>query len=129
LAPLYTPPLPSSSSFKCGRWPALIRHCTQLLCKCRFHTNYLFKQIRLPLAGSWSATSTSCKEKPGVIIRAKSGSALSRVDARKGIRPMEINKTAIQPNIILTNGNRPRLPQCGKEGVVLYKLHSRVVKH
>jgi len=27
--------------------------------------------------------------------QAKSGSALTRVDARKGIRPMEINKTAI----------------------------------
>jgi len=36
-----------------------------------------------------------CREKPGVITRAKSGSALSRADARKGIRPMEINKTAI----------------------------------
>jgi len=33
--------------------------------------------------------------KAGVILRAKSGSALLRVDARKGIRPMEINKTAL----------------------------------
>jgi len=33
-------------------------------------------------------------QKTGVITRAKSGSALSRVGIRKGIRPMEINKAA-----------------------------------
>jgi len=33
-------------------------------------------------------------KKTGVITRAKSGSALSRVGARKGIRPMAINSTA-----------------------------------
>jgi len=37
----------------------------------------------------------STGQKPGVVTRAKSGSALSRVDARKGIRPMEIDKIVI----------------------------------
>jgi len=34
---------------------------------------------------------------------------------RKGIRPMEIIKTAIQQDVILTARNRPILPRCGKE--------------
>jgi len=34
-------------------------------------------------------------QKLGIITKAKSGSALSRVGARKGIRPMEVNKHAI----------------------------------
>jgi len=37
--------------------------------------------------------------KPGVITRAKSGSALSRVGDRKSIRQIEINKAAISPDI------------------------------
>jgi len=41
-----------------------------------------------------------CRWKPGFITRAKSGSALSRVGARKGIRPMEKNKTEIKPDIV-----------------------------
>jgi len=45
----------------------------------------------------------------------KSESALSRVGARKGIRSMEINKTAKYPDVILTCGNRSALPQYGKE--------------
>jgi len=53
---------------------------------------------------------------------AKSGSALSILGAWKGIRSMEINKTAKYPDIALTTGNRPTLPQCGKKGVVLYIL-------
>jgi len=34
-------------------------------------------------------------EKPGIIKRARNGSALSRVGARKEIQPIEINKTQI----------------------------------
>jgi len=66
--------------------------------------------------------------KPGAINGANSGSALSRVDARKGIQPMEINPTAKLPNVILTTRNRSTLPQCGKVDVVHYGLHSREVK-
>jgi len=50
-----------------------------------------------------------------VITKAKSGSALLRVGAKKGIRPMKINKTAIQSDVVLKAGNRSTLPQCGKE--------------
>jgi len=35
--------------------------------------------------------------------------------------------TGIQPDDVLTPGSRPTLPQCGKEGVVLYGLRSRDV--
>jgi len=31
----------------------------------------------------------------------------------------------LQADVILTTGNRPTLSQWGKEGVVLYRLHSR----
>jgi len=65
---------------------------------------------------------------PGVIIRAKSASELSKIGARKGIRPMKINKTVIRKDVILTPGNRPTLLQCSKDGVVLYGLPSRGVK-
>jgi len=30
-----------------------------------------------------------------------------------------------KPNVVLKNGNRPKLLQCGKEGVVLYGLRYR----
>jgi len=47
-----------------------------------------------------------------------SGSALLRVGARKGIRSMDINQTAIITRYRLTSGNHSNA--CGKEGVVLY---------
>jgi len=50
--------------------------------------------------------------------RRKSGSALSRVGVRKVIRIMEINRTAISPDVVLISGNRPTLPECDNEGVV-----------
>jgi len=56
---------------------------------------------------------------------AKSGSELSRVGTRRGIRLMEINKTDILPDVDLTTGNCPTLAQCGKNGVVLCCLCSR----
>jgi len=46
-------------------------------------------------------------QKPSVITRAKSGSAVSGVGARKGICPMEIYKTAKYLVVIFTTGNRP----------------------
>jgi len=46
--------------------------------------------------------------------RAKIRLALSRVGARKSIWPMNISKTAIKPDVILTTGNCPTLSQCGK---------------
>jgi len=64
-------------------------------------------------------------QKPGVITRKKSGSALSKVGARKGIQSMEVNKEAITSCLILATGNCPTLPQHGKQGVVLFGLHSR----
>jgi len=36
---------------------------------------------------------------------------------------MELNTISKFPDVILTSGNRPTLPQCGKEGVVLYGWH------
>jgi len=65
-----------------------------------------------------------CRFLSGIITRANSGSALSRICARKGIRPMATNNTAIDINIYflnqircrLTTGNRPTLPQYSKEG-------------
>jgi len=60
---------------------------------CNYASIVLF--IYLPLAGSWSAISTWSRLKPGVITRAKSGSVLSSVGNRKGIRQLDINKTAI----------------------------------
>jgi len=40
----------------------------------------------------------------GVITRAMSRSALSRVDARKGIQQMKIKRTAVQLDLVLTPG-------------------------
>jgi len=42
-----------------------------------------------------STMSTWCRSKPGVVTRVKNILALSRFGARKGIRPMKINKTAM----------------------------------
>jgi len=39
-------------------------------------------------------------DKHSAITRVKNGSTLSRVGARKGIRPMEINKTAKLPDVV-----------------------------
>jgi len=39
---------------------------------------------------------------------------------------MEISKTAIEQDVILTSGDRPTLPKCVNEGL-LYRLHSRYV--
>jgi len=41
---------------------------------------------------------------------------------------MEINKTDTLPDVILTTGNCPTLPFCGKEGVVLCVLRSRDIE-
>jgi len=60
------------------------------------------------------------------MTRAKSG--LSIVVARKGIQPMEIIKTIIYLYVALTTRNRRTLPQCGRDDVVLYGLHSRDFK-
>jgi len=46
----------------------------------------------------------------------------------KGIWSIEINKTDIQPDIVLTSGNHQTLPQCGKEGVVFCGFPSSDVK-
>jgi len=67
------------------------------------------------------------REKPGVNTRTKSGLVLSGVGARKSIRSMEINKTAIKADVILTTGNCQTLPHCGKDGVVLGGLRSHDV--
>jgi len=46
------------------------------------------------------------------------------------IRSMELNKTTILPDVILTIiENRPTLAQCSKEYVVLRGLRSSDVKH
>jgi len=58
----------------------------------------------------------------------KNNLIFSMTGARKGIRPMKLNKTAMYPDFILTSGNRPTLPQCGKDGVVLNGLRSRDIK-
>jgi len=79
----------------------------------------------LPLVGFWCDPTWS-RYKPGAITREKRRSLLlSRIGARKAIQPMEINKTAIQEDVVLTTGNRPILPQWAKKGVILYVLHSR----
>jgi len=54
-----------------------------------------------------------------VITKVKSGSALSRVYAGKGIWPMEIIKTAIEPHVVLTT---EIVQHC--LSVVLYVLRS-----
>jgi len=64
----------------------------------------------------------------GVFIRVKSGSALSRLGARKGIRLIGISIIAIHLDVVLTTGNHPTLPYCSKEGAVLFGLCFHDVK-
>jgi len=52
--------------------------------------------------------------KLNVFTRARNG-------IKKGLRPIEINRTAIKPDVV---GNSPLFLQCDKEGVVIYGLRS-----